>query len=90
MHPLRLQHTAWSMLLLFTIHIYVDAAFRRYVPPAHALASPPAVSPQLLASTVLRSEVGRRSLAVLLADRVGLAGDIKVTRRTRHNTHNNT
>jgi len=34
-------------------------------------------STQLLASTVLRSEVGRRSLAVLLSDRPGLSGDIK-------------
>ena len=33
---------------------------------------------QLLATTVLRSEVSRRNLAVLLADRVGLAADIKV------------
>ena len=31
-----------------------------------------------MATTVLRSEVGRRNLAVLLADRVGLAADIKV------------
>ena len=34
---------------------------------------------QLLATTVLRSEVGRRNLSVLLADRVGLAADIKVS-----------
>jgi len=34
-------------------------------------------STKLLATTVLRSEVGRRNLAVLLADRVGLAADIK-------------
>ena len=41
---------------------------------------------QLLATTVLRSEVGRRNLAVLLADRVGLAADIKVC-RCCHPTH---
>merc|ERR1712181_166979 len=34
-------------------------------------------STKLLATTVVRSEVGRRNLAVLLADRVGLAADIK-------------
>ena len=53
---------------------YISVLYR----PSYTHNCRPIMVLQLLATTVLRSEVGRRNLSVLLADRVGLAADIKV------------